>query len=103
MESESLPDLSSIVAQTFNRRNAEVDTNAQLRKRVAAKFADQVSTKGGCEAAVHAARRYLSDGVGKGVLLKIDMRNAFNCLHRDTFLSAARSRVPGLYSRVERF
>jgi len=55
------------------------------------------STKGGCEAAVHAARRYLSDGVGKRVLLKIDMRNAFNCLRRDTFLSAARSRVPGLY------
>ena len=32
------------------------------------------------------------------VLLKIDMRNAFNSLRRDSFLSVARVRTPGLYS-----
>ena len=35
---------------------------------------------------------------GRRVLLKIDMRNAFNSLRRDSFLSVARFRIPGLYS-----
>ena len=56
-----------------------------------------VSCKGGCEAAAHAARRYLRDCDHKRVLLKVDMRNAFNCLRRDSFLSVARSRAAGLY------
>ena len=55
------------------------------------------STKGGCEAAVHAARRYVRDCFHKRVLLKLDMRNAFNCLRRDTFLTVARSRAPGVF------
>ena len=32
------------------------------------------------------------------VLLKIDMRNTFNSLRKDSFLSVARVRTPGLYS-----
>lgn len=56
-----------------------------------------VSTKGGCEAASHAARRYLRDCDHRRVLLKVDMRNAFNCLRRDAFLSVARRRAPSLY------
>ena len=55
------------------------------------------SCKGGCEAAVHAARRYLRDCSHRRVLLKIDMRNAFNSLRRDKFLAVARSRAAGLY------
>ena len=57
-----------------------------------------VSTSGGCEAAAHAARRYARDCRHRRVLLKIDMRNAFNSLRRDSFLSVARVRTPGLYS-----
>ena len=57
-----------------------------------------VSTRGGCEAAAHAARRYARDCRHRRVLLKIDMRNAFNSLRRDSFLSVARVRTPGLYS-----
>ncbi|WP_240543054.1 hypothetical protein, partial [Solihabitans fulvus] len=56
-----------------------------------------VSTSGGCEAAAHAARRYMTDCNHKRVLLKIDMRNAFNTLRRDSFLSVARTRFPGIY------
>ena len=55
------------------------------------------SCKGGCEAAVHAARRYLRDCSHRRVLLKIDMRNAFNSLRRDKFLAVARSRAAGMY------
>ena len=53
-----------------------------------------VSASGGCEATAHAALRYARDWV----LLKIDMRNAFNSLRGDSFLSVARVRTPGLYS-----
>ena len=53
------------------------------------------STKGGSEAAVHAARRFLHYLEWRRVLLKIDMRNAcqsvdvLNSLRRDTFLRVA--------------
>ena len=57
-----------------------------------------VSTSGGCVAATHAARRYVRDCRNRRVLLKIDMRNAFNSLRRDSFLSVARVRTPGLYN-----
>ena len=49
-----------------------------------------VSTSGRCDAAAHAARRYASDCRYRRVLLKIDMRNAFNSLRRDS--------TPGLYN-----
>ena len=55
------------------------------------------STKGGCEAATHSARRYLKDCSHRRVFLKVDMKNAFNCLRRDTFLTVIRNRVPELY------
>ena len=44
-----------------------------------------VSTSGGCEVAAHAARRYVRDCRHRRVLLKIDKRNAFNSLRRDSF------------------
>ena len=57
-----------------------------------------VSTSGGCEAVAHAARRYVRDCRHRRVLLKIDMRYAFNSLRRDSFLSVARVRTPDLYN-----
>ena len=58
------------------------------------------STSRECEAAAHAARRYVRDCCHRSVLLKmkIDMRNAFNSLRKDSFLSVARVRTPGLYN-----
>ena len=41
---------------------------------------------------------YLKDCRHRRVLLKIDMYNAFNSLRRDSFLSVAHVRTPGLYS-----
>ena len=52
---------------------------------------------GGCEAAAHSAD-VISGIVAIGVLLKINMHNTFNSLRRDSFLSVARVRTPGLYS-----
>ena len=55
------------------------------------------STKGGCEAAAHSARRYLRDCNHRRVFLKVDMKNAFNCLRRDALLDVIRNRVPELF------
>ena len=54
-------------------------------------------TLGGCEAAVHAARKYINGTRERRVFIKIDMRNAFNSIRRDTILSVARERIPRLY------
>jgi Reverse transcriptase (RNA-dependent DNA polymerase) len=56
-----------------------------------------VGTSGGCEAAVHAARRYLSNMPEGHVLVKLDFKNAFNCLERPRMLSAVADRLPELY------
>lgn len=58
-------------------------------------------TPGGCEAAVHAARKYITASstlAEKRVLLKIDFKNAFNTLRRDHFLSEAKEFSPEIYN-----
>ena len=57
-----------------------------------------VATSRGCEVAAYATRRYARDCRYRRVLLKIDMRNPFNSLRRDSFLSVAHIRTPGFYS-----
>ena len=56
-----------------------------------------VGVSGGCEAAVHAARRLLAEMPDDWTLVKIDFSNAFNCLRRDTMLEAVADRIPQLY------
>ena len=89
-----------VVGSTFRRLSVKVGSRPVVRA-----FGEElrplqlgVSTSGGCEAAAHAAQRYVRDCRNRRVLLKIDMRNAFNSLRRDSFLSAARVRTPGLYN-----
>ena len=53
-------------------------------------------SSGGCEAAVHAIRRFLSNS-GPRVLMKIDYKNAFNSLRRDRLLEVIKSELPDLY------
>ena len=60
-----------------------------------------VGIKNGCEAAVHATRSFLSsaDFLGPGsALIKIDVKNAFNSLHRDAMLTQVKDRCPSIYS-----
>ena len=56
-----------------------------------------VGMAGGCEAAIHAARRFLCEAPSDYVLAKLDFSNAFNCLHRDTMLSAVADQLPKIY------
>ena len=57
-----------------------------------------VGTPGGCEAAIHSARRYLEALPADHVMVKLDFTNAFNSLHRHDMLTSVLSRVPELYA-----
>ena len=59
-------------------------------------------TKAGCEAAVHAARIYLTNASESKprILLKMDFRNAFNTLLRDKLLTVIREQFPHLYKFI---
>jgi hypothetical protein len=56
-----------------------------------------VGTPGGCEAAVHAARRYAESMPAGHCIVKLDFANAFNSLHRDAMLQGVEQRMPGIY------
>ena len=59
-------------------------------------------TKAGCEAAVHAARTYLTNASESKprILLKMDFRNAFNTLRRDKLLTVIREQFPHLHKFI---
>ena len=59
-------------------------------------------SRGGCEAAVHSARTFLTNLQSGEVIVKLDMRNAFNSLRRDHFLRVVRDRAPSLYAILHR-
>ena len=55
-----------------------------------------VGIPGGCEAAVHSARRFLDNISSDNVMVKLDFTNAFNSLHRSDILSTVASVLPEL-------
>ena len=59
-----------------------------------------IATPAGCEAAVHAARKYVSAMPQDHVFVKLDFSNAFNSLHRDIMLQSAYTVIPEIYSFV---
>ena len=57
-----------------------------------------VGTPLGCEAAVHATREFLTAGTSaSAVVVKVDVRNAFNTVRRDALLNCIRDRCPEIY------
>ena len=55
----------------------------------------------GAEIAVHAVRSYLQDPSSQGkVLVKIDFKNAFNCIRRDVILNLVKIKLPKIYNYV---
>ena len=56
-----------------------------------------VSVPGGCEAAVHAVRRFTDSLLPGQAVVKLDFANAFNSLHRDSMLSAVKNTIPEIY------
>jgi Reverse transcriptase (RNA-dependent DNA polymerase) len=58
----------------------------------------RIGAPGGCETAVHAARRYLEAMPPGHVVAKLDFRNAFNSIHRRDLLMAVSAQLPQVYS-----
>ena len=56
--------------------------------------------RGGAEAAVHAARKFLQDLPADHALVKLDFCNAFNSVRRDRMLEAVRDLAPAIYPLV---
>jgi len=56
-----------------------------------------VGTQGGCEAAVHATRRYTYNHPDDKVIVKLDFANAFNSVRRNALLQAVARDIPELY------
>ena len=56
-----------------------------------------VGIPGGCDTAVHCARRFLQSMPAGHVMAKLDFANAFNSLHRRDMLLAVRDNLPELY------
>lgn len=69
------------------------NTNSKLRPKQIG-----VATKGGCEAAVHSVRTYLSHHENSNkVLVKVDLRNAFNSVERDDLLHSILQFTPNIF------
>ena len=56
-----------------------------------------VAVKGGCEAAVHATRRYIENMSPDHVVAKLDFYNAFNCLDRGYMLDKVAEVIPEIH------
>ena len=59
-----------------------------------------VGVKGGCEAAIHAAREFIQSSTSNPsfqILIKVDVSNAFNSIHRTSFLNQILQNCPAIY------
>lgn len=59
-----------------------------------------VGTKGGCEAAIHISRKFICLADPNYVVLKIDFKNAFNSINRNSFLPIIAESFPNIYNFV---
>lgn len=60
-----------------------------------------VGTKGGCEAAIHCGRHFVQSMPDTDAVLKIDLKNAFNCIKRDHFLHVVAEKFPQLWPFIQ--
>ena len=59
-----------------------------------------VGCPGGVEVVAHTLRDFVNNHTGEGLAaLKVDFRNAFNCVDRSCFLSSVHHSFPGLYDQ----
>src|SRR6218665_648923 len=82
------------------RRLAAKCANRRAVARLSAHFTPVqlgIAVPGGCEAAVHATRRFIRSMRPDQVLVKLDFTNAFNSLRPDIMLSAVYKTIPEIY------
>ena len=89
-----------IVVGFMLRRLASKCANSRSLARLAPSFSPTqlgVSIPGGCEAAIHSARRFLESMPKDNVVVQLDFSNAFNSLHRLDMLQTMVNTVPELF------
>jgi Reverse transcriptase (RNA-dependent DNA polymerase) len=59
-----------------------------------------IGVPAGCEAAIHAVRRFINGMSEEQVVVKLDFENAFNSMRRDIMLEAVLDTVPEIYPFV---
>ena len=62
------------------------------------RFNLESARQGGAEAAIHAVRRYAENLSKDYIIVKLDFKNTFSTLKRDTMLEAIRRELPELYN-----
>ena len=100
---KSAGDVRPIVIGFVLRRLASKLANSFGLARIASPFSPlQVGAgvKGGCEAAIHAARRFIGCMGDDDVLVKLDFKNAFNSLHRADFFQEVKTIIPEIALRM---
>ena len=83
------------------RRLAAKCANAYAIKRLESHLSPLqlgVGVKGGAEAAIHSARRFLQSMSPGNFMIKLDFSNAFNSLRRDSMLEAVLREIPEIYN-----
>ena len=86
------------------RRLAAKCANRYAVARLSSHFAPLqlgIGVPGGCEAAVHATRRFIRGMHNDQVLVKLDFTNAFNSLRRDVMLESVFHTIPEIYRFVQ--
>ncbi|KAF2894723.1 hypothetical protein ILUMI_11447 [Ignelater luminosus] len=57
-----------------------------------------VSTKGGCKVAIHTLRCFMENNYDKAIaILKVDVKNAFNTLERNTIFEAVKCKTSNIF------
>ncbi|XP_061706794.1 uncharacterized protein LOC133517478 [Cydia pomonella] len=86
------------VGNTFRRLTSKICCR-EFHSRLTEKFKPiqlGFGLKGGCEGAVHAARSFI-DSPNFEILVKIDVRNAFNSIDRGVLLTQVEKELPEIY------
>jgi hypothetical protein len=88
------------VGSTFRRLVAKLGCRA-VRERMAEYLQPHqlgFGTQRGCEAAIHATRMFAAQpGNADCVIIKLDVKNAFNTVERDVLLGEVEENIPSLY------
>lgn len=89
------------IGNTFRRLSSKLACRT-IRHRINSHFFPKQLGFGiqkGCESIIHALRTFIRMNRSlQKVILKIDMKNAFNCVERDVMLSAVKEQVPELFA-----
>ncbi|KAJ2939808.1 hypothetical protein O0L34_g18001 [Tuta absoluta] len=88
------------VGNTFRRLTAKMGCRAVKEEMAGYLQPYQLGfgTQMGCEAAIHATRTFVQEPGNAGcIVIKLDVKNAFNTVERDVLLSEVCENVPSLY------